>query len=423
MFLGNRTMRKLLIPLLILLGLSTAKGQFVQNTPTKFSVSLGMPNVANPPLSQQGFLHFYPSVLKPAIHNGSVWQYLATEPWVLGNYAPLSRTITINGQTFDLTQNRSWTISGGGTGTVTSVGLSVPTGFSVSNTPITSSGVLALSFASGYSLPTDGSQSNWNTAFGWGNHAGRYPTYDGTGATGTWGVNITGQAANSVGWNSQVYNATPSTVNTYMMGLAANGNDWSPISQTNVRSFLGLGSNAYTSTTYQTPITLTTTGTSGAATFNGTTLNIPQYTQPSGSYVDLTTNQTAAGNKTWTGDIQTFSGIGVRFDQNAYYKHRSSVNQLAGYGVLSTGSDNSWRFNSASGVTRSFQLFPPDNGTAYAQFRNEDNSITPRFVSYTVQNVDQEITDPTKGIILSSPNGTRWRVTVSNAGALVVTSL
>lgn len=37
--------------------------------------------------------------------------------------------------------------------------------------------------------------SDWNTAYGWGNHAGLYPLYNGTGATGTWGINITGSAA------------------------------------------------------------------------------------------------------------------------------------------------------------------------------------------------------------------------------------
>lgn len=36
---------------------------------------------------------------------------------------------------------------------------------------------------------------------------------------------------------------------------------------------------------------------------------------------------------------------------------------------------------------------------------------------------DVEITDSTKGIILRAPNATRYRVTVSNAGALVVTAL
>lgn len=59
-------------------------------------------------------------------------------------------------------------------GTVTSVALSAPTGFEVSGTPITASGTLALSFATGYSLPTTAKQSNWDTAYGWGNHAGLY---------------------------------------------------------------------------------------------------------------------------------------------------------------------------------------------------------------------------------------------------------
>lgn len=57
------------------------------------------------------------------------------------------------------------------TGTVTSVSGSVPTGFSIAGSPITTSGTLAISFSAGYSLPTDASQANWTTAYGWGNHA------------------------------------------------------------------------------------------------------------------------------------------------------------------------------------------------------------------------------------------------------------
>jgi hypothetical protein len=57
------------------------------------------------------------------------------------------------------------------TGTVTSVAATVPTGFTVSGTPVTSSGTLAISFDTGYSLPTTANQTNWSTAYGWGNHA------------------------------------------------------------------------------------------------------------------------------------------------------------------------------------------------------------------------------------------------------------
>jgi hypothetical protein len=54
---------------------------------------------------------------------------------------------------------------GGGGGTVTSVALAAPTGFTVSGSPVTTTGTLTLAFASGYSLPTTTSQTNWDTAY------------------------------------------------------------------------------------------------------------------------------------------------------------------------------------------------------------------------------------------------------------------
>jgi hypothetical protein len=79
-----------------------------------------------------------------------------------GNFVPITRTLTINGVAFDLSANRSWTV---GAGSVTSVGLIMPTGFAVSSSPITTSGDLTVAFASGYSLPTSASQTNWDTAY------------------------------------------------------------------------------------------------------------------------------------------------------------------------------------------------------------------------------------------------------------------
>jgi len=55
---------------------------------------------------------------------------------------PTSRTLTINGTTLDLSANRSYSV-----GTVTSVGLTMPSAFSVANSPITSSGTLAVTGA------------------------------------------------------------------------------------------------------------------------------------------------------------------------------------------------------------------------------------------------------------------------------------
>jgi hypothetical protein len=54
---------------------------------------------------------------------------------------------------------------GGGSGTVTSVGLSAPTGLTVGGSPVISSGTLALTFTAGYSIPTTSSQTNWDTAY------------------------------------------------------------------------------------------------------------------------------------------------------------------------------------------------------------------------------------------------------------------
>lgn len=96
---------------------------------------------------------------------GTSAQYLMADGSVslgpsLAGYVPTSRTLTINGTGYDLSADRSWTV-----GSVTSVGASVPTGFSVSGSPITSSGTLAITFASGYSLPTTAKQTEWDSSY------------------------------------------------------------------------------------------------------------------------------------------------------------------------------------------------------------------------------------------------------------------
>ena len=55
--------------------------------------------------------------------------------------------------------------SGGGSGTVTSVDMTVPTGFKVSGNPVTTTGTLAVVYDTGYALPTSAKQTNWDTAY------------------------------------------------------------------------------------------------------------------------------------------------------------------------------------------------------------------------------------------------------------------
>jgi predicted heme/steroid binding protein len=52
---------------------------------------------------------------------------------------PSTRTLTINGTAYDLSADRTWSV-----GTVTSVALTMPSAFSVANSPVTSSGTLAV---------------------------------------------------------------------------------------------------------------------------------------------------------------------------------------------------------------------------------------------------------------------------------------
>jgi hypothetical protein len=67
----------------------------------------------------------------------------------LGSYVPTSRTITINGTTFDLSANRSWDIT----------------------SMIYPAAGIALSTGTAWGTSITNNSGNWNTAFGWGNHA------------------------------------------------------------------------------------------------------------------------------------------------------------------------------------------------------------------------------------------------------------
>ena len=97
-------------------------------------------------------------------------QGYATQTWVTGRGYITSAALS-GYATQAWVNNQGFLTSETYLGTVTSVKMTVPTGFSISGSPITSSGTLALGFANGYSLPTTAKQSNWDTAYSWGNHA------------------------------------------------------------------------------------------------------------------------------------------------------------------------------------------------------------------------------------------------------------
>ena len=148
-------------------------------------------------------------------------------------------------------------------GTVTSVAMTVPTGLSVSGSPITSSGTLGVTFTAGYSIPTDASQTTWDTAY-----TNRITSLTVTGASGA--ATLVSNVLNIPTYTLTGLGGQPLATNlTSLAGLT--------FVSTSFVKMTAAGTFALDTNTYQGALTLTTTGTSGAATLVGNTLNIPQY--------------------------------------------------------------------------------------------------------------------------------------------------
>ena len=80
-----------------------------------------------------------------------------------GSGIPTDRTITINGLTKILNDSPVFTVSTGGSGgTVTQVGLAVPTGYYVSSSPITTSGNISFQWSAGYEPLQSAWINTWN---------------------------------------------------------------------------------------------------------------------------------------------------------------------------------------------------------------------------------------------------------------------
>ena len=105
---------------------------------------------------------------------------------------------------------------------------------------------------------------------------GNYPpAKDGTGATGTWGINVTGSSSNSTLWNGYDMSVAPTDVApSGILGFYNTGVTFQRSSATALSSFLGLGSNAYTSTAYLPLSGGTLTGTVTATSYTATSLPV-----------------------------------------------------------------------------------------------------------------------------------------------------
>jgi len=201
------------------------------------------------------------------------------------------------------------------------------------------------------------------------------PSTIGTGATGTWSIDITGAAGYAAaisggGTNRIVYQTgssttsfvtAPVTSGTYLKwngsafawdAPSGSGDVSGPASATDsqialfdsttgklikaatttglLKATSGVIAAATAGTDYQSPITLTTTGTSGAATLVGSTLNIPQYSGGGG-----TTTNAATFNNSGSGDSS-----GITFDGSA--ARTISYNTLGAAALTGTNATGTW---------------------------------------------------------------------------------
>jgi hypothetical protein len=173
-------------------GLSLTNGDGISGNPT---VSLTGAPLTLAQIAGAGMLSISGSVVNPRQLTGTVNQITIADgtgasgdptfsitdnpilPGTAGVKVPSGttgqRSTGLNGQVryntttneFEFYENNVWVSYGSGDGSVTSVAMTVPTGLSVSGSPITGAGTLGVTYASGYSIPTNASQATWDTAY------------------------------------------------------------------------------------------------------------------------------------------------------------------------------------------------------------------------------------------------------------------
>jgi hypothetical protein len=213
---------------------------------------------------------------------------------------------------------------------VTSVAISVPTGLSVTGTPVTSTGTFVITFTAGYSIPTTAKQTQWDTAY-----TNRITSATAPLAISSNVISITQSGASSDGYLSST--------------------DWNTFN--NKQSTITTGN-----LTEATSSVLTITGGTGAVLGSGTSIEVKQASGSQDGFLD------SADWTTFNGKQNALSGTGI-------------VKSTGGTISYLTDNTSNWdsayndKINSAAvtgTTTKTLTLTQQDGGTIVATWTDDN---------------------------------------------------
>jgi len=261
------------------------------------------------------------------------------------------------------------------------------TGDLIIGTGTNTSSRLAIGTTSGYVLTTNGTTASWQAPSGGGVSSISFGSTGLTPATATTG-------AVSVGGTLGVANG--GTGATTLTGIIK-----------------GSGTSAFSAATagtdYQAPITLTTTGTSGAATFVGNTLNIPQYSGGGGGVTSVTGTSPIASSGGTTPAISLSANYGDT--QNPYASKTANYILAAPNGTAGVptfravvAADiptlNQNTTGSAGSVANTLTISSPLSGTSF-----NGSAATTIALATGYGDTQNPFASKTANYILAAPNG------------------
>jgi hypothetical protein len=299
-----------------------------------------------------------------------------------------------------------WAAAASGSGSVTSVALA-GTGLSISGSPITTSGTITanVSYGTTAGTATQGNDSRIVNIIKSGTAAGAFSggaggtidlsggnadsTYGAGGAAGS--INLSGGDALDDGEGGHA-------------GLAGGSIDLS--------GGIGGAGGSITLRGSQDPDEGNATGAAGSINLSGGAAD-----GGAGGSI-IATGDTAAGG------TLNMSAVGGESGGSITTSGGGSINTSGSGGSINT-SDGGGLINTRG--TGSIELGVSGTRTTLTGTATENRAISlpdaGGTLALTQQATDYEVTDETKGVIMKSPNGTRWRVTIDDSGSLLRTAI